>query len=344
MRLSQIKYLLAFIAGILPALCAFTQDAVADNMLLYQRSNSGWPKHIGEQKIDYSKVLSPAEKAGLIDDKSRNDATIDNNATSKEIRYLVKSYKQTNNKEYLKAAEKGIRYLLRMQYSNGGFPQFFPDTSLYRSEITYNDNTMVNALNILWDVAQGTNDFDVVDQSLVNPAKKAVKKGVECILQTQIKVHGKLTAWCAQYDKNTLLPAKARSFELISLSGDESVGIVEFLMKQQNPSPAIKKAITSAVEWFQKSRIDGYKYVDIKDPSQPNGRDRVILPDSSSNVWARFYDIDTNKPFFSGRDGVRKWSVAEIENERRTGYGWYGTWPKELLEKEYPEWQMKNVK
>lgn len=28
-------------------------------------------------------------------------------------------------------------------------------------------------------------------------------------------------AWCAQYDKDTLLPAKAWAFELVSLSGDE---------------------------------------------------------------------------------------------------------------------------
>src|SRR5574338_931287 len=121
----------------------FAQDPVADNMLLYQRSIGGWPKHIGEQRIDYTKQLTPAAKADLLDDKGRNDATIDNNATSREIRYLVRAFKKTGNKNYLDAAEKGIRYLLKMQESNGGWPQFFPDTSLYRSEITFNDNAMI---------------------------------------------------------------------------------------------------------------------------------------------------------------------------------------------------------
>lgn len=317
------------------------QDSIADNMLVYQRSIGGWPKHIGEQKIDYTKKLSPAEKAGVLDDKNRNDATIDNDATSKEIRYLVKAYKRTTNKEYLKAAEKGIRYLLQMQDDMGGWPQFYPDTSLYRSEITYNDNAMINAMNVLWDVVHKSNDFDVVDASLTKPSEKAIKAGVDCILATQIKVNGKLTAWCAQYDHRTLQPAKARSFELISISGEESVGIVEFLMKIENPSEKIKKSITAAIDWFQASKIEGYKYIDIKDASQPNGRDRVIASDPNSTLWARFYDIETNKPFFSGRDGIKKWSVAEIENERRTGYAWYGTWPKNLLEKEYPDWKKK---
>ena len=69
----------------------YSQDKVADNMLLYQRSVGGWPKHIGNQKIDYKKELTEGEKAELIDDASINDATIDNDATNKEIRYLAKA-------------------------------------------------------------------------------------------------------------------------------------------------------------------------------------------------------------------------------------------------------------
>lgn len=324
------------------ATSVFAQDAVADNMLLYQRAIGGWPKHIGEEKIDYTKPISVAAKAGLIDDKFRNDATIDNNATSKEIRYLVKAYKTSGNKEYLKAAENGIRYLLLMQKGNGGFPQFYPDSSLYRGQITYNDNAMINALNVLWDVAYGQAGFDAVDARLKEPAKKAVDKGIECILNTQVKVNGRLTVWCAQHDKTTLVPVKARSFELVSLSGQESVGIVEFLMKVPDPSPRIKEAINAAVQWLDAVKIKGYKYVDIEDKTQPKGKDRVVVKDDASTIWARFYDVDTNKPFFSGRDGVKKWNVSEIEVERRTGYAWYGTWPQRLLEKEYPEWKKKN--
>lgn len=322
----------------------YAQDPVADNMLLYQRSVGGWPKLIGEQKIDYTKSLSPAERAGLVANVDMNDATIDNNATSKEIRYLINAFKTTGNQNYLRSAEKGIRYLLKMQYLNGGFPQYYPDSSRYRGDITYNDNAMINALTILWDVARGAKGFDAVDRSLVAPSNDAIRRGIDCILKTQIRVNGKLTAWCAQYDRHTLQPAKARTFELVSISGDESVGIIEFLMKIPNPSDAVKTAVNSAVEWLQVSAIKGYRYVEIADPNQLNGKDRVLQPDPGSTIWARFYDIETNKPFFCGRDGVKKWSVAEIEHERRTGYTWYGTWAQDLLDRKYPEWRSKNMK
>jgi len=318
------------------------QDAVADNMLLYQRTVGGWPKHIGEEKIDYTKVLSSAEKEAIRNDSLHKDATIDNKATTKEIRYLLKAFAQTGNKEYKSAAEKGIRYLLKMQYSNGGFPQFYPDSSGYRSQITYNDNAMINALDVLWDVAYQNKEFKVVDPELIKPAQEAVAKGIDCILKTQLTVHGKLTAWCAQYNKKTLQPEKARAFELVSLSGSESVGIVSFLMKVPQPSLAIQKAVKSAVEWLQQSKIEGYEYVDISDDKQPAGKDRVVVPQPGSAIWARFYDVETGKPFFTGRDGIKKGNVAEIDVERRTGYAWYGTWPQKLLEKEYPEWLHKN--
>jgi PelA/Pel-15E family pectate lyase len=320
------------------------QDAVADNMLVHQRSVGGWPKQINQQKVDYTKALTPAEKAGVLAGAGGKDATIDNNATSKEIRYLVKAYKQTGNKAYLESAEKGIRFLVKMQNGQGGFPQYYPDSSLYRGQVTYNDNAMINALDVLWDVTRGMEGLEVVDPSLKAPAQAAIDKAIDCILKTQVVVAGKLTAWCTQYDSKTLQPAKARAFELPSLSASESVGIVAFLMKQEQPSAEVKAAITAAVDWLRSVKIEGYKFTDIQDATQPKGKDRVLLPEAGSVLWARFYDIETGKPFFCGRDGVKKWSVAEIEHERRTGYAWYGTWPRKLLEKDYPAWQKKQTK
>lgn len=335
-------YFLSMAAGFLLAVTAGAQDAVADNMLLYQRSVGGWPKHINEVKLDYSQTLSEAEKAVVLQQKNRKDATIDNSATIKEIRYLLKTFRITGNRAYLSAVEDGIRYLLKMQHASGGFPQFYPDSSSYRSQVTYNDNAMINALTILWDVANKKNGFDAVQASLQEQAAKAVDKGINCILQTQVKVAGKLTGWCAQYDKKTLQPAKARAFELISLSGMETVGIVDFLMKVENPSPEIKNAVTSAMDWLQSVRITGYRYEDIEDATKPKNKDRVVVPDAGSIIWARFYDIETQKPFFTGRDGVKRWNLAEIDHERRIGYAWYGKWPAKLLEEKYPAWKKKH--
>lgn len=45
-------------------------------------------------------------------------------------------------------------------------------------------------------------------------------------------------------------------------------------------------------------------------------------------------ECDTD-PFF-----MRRYSLAEIDNERRVGYSWYGTWPAAVLS-EYQAWKVK---
>ncbi len=318
-------------------------DPVAENMLAYQRSVGGWPKTVGKVVVNYEKVLSENERAAIKADSLRSDATIDNNATSKEIKYLIKAYKAKSDPRFLAAVQKGVDYLLEAQYENGGWSQYYPDHSSYRGEITYNDNAMINVLNIMQDIVDGKNDFDQLKDSYKAKAELSVQKGISCILKTQVVVNGKLTVWCAQYDEKTMKPAKARSFELISLSGSESVGITEFLMRIKNPSEEIKQAIHSAMNWFKQSKIEGYAFVFTGDPNNPKERDRVLIEKPGSVIWARFYDIDTNTPFFTGRDSIKMKTVAEIERERRVGYSWYGTWPTKLFDSKYPAWLKKNI-
>lgn len=317
-----------------------TKDSVAERMLLYQRNNGGWPQP-GGNAIDYTKSLSEALKVQLLNEKTKLDTEIDDKSTTSEIKYLITSFKNTNNPDYKKSAENGIKYLLIAQNLAGGWGQFYPDTSFYRKHITYNDNAMIDVMSVLKYASEGTNNFESIDQTLVSQAKLAVEKGIACILKTQFVQNGKLTAWCAQHDRATLLPAKARAFELASISANESVGICNFLMSIQNPSTDIKKAINAAAAWLESVKIIGIKVQDITDPNQPSGKDRVVVSDPNSTIWARFYDLKTNKPFFTGRDSIAKLTLAEIENERRIGYAYYGTWPAKFLSTDYPAWVAK---
>ncbi|UOQ97540.1 pectate lyase [Hymenobacter sp. 5317J-9] len=320
---------------------AALQDSTAEKMLVYQRTVGGWPKAVGSEKVDYKHPMSAADRARTLANKDRNDATIDNNATSREIIYLARAYQKTNNPAYRQGAESGIRYLLKMQYANGGFPQYYPDFSNYRHQITYNDNAMVRVLQVLREVSQQKAPYNGLDAALVPQAKAAVERGIDCILKTQYVRQGQPTAWCAQYDEKTLQPAKARAFELASLSGDESVEIVRFLMGVEQPSPAVRKAIESAVAWFQKVKLTGYTMKEIAAPGEKSGRDRVIVPEAGATLWARFYELDTDRPIYVGRDSKVHYQLSEIENERRAGYLYAGTWPAKLLEKDYPAWQKR---
>ena len=341
------KYLLAALAILILTTCYARQaspgavtDPVAERMLLYQRDNGGWAQYHGDA-TDYDAPPSEERKAQLLADKSLTDATLDDHSTTREIDHLLEAYADTGNEAYRTASERGIRYLLEAQYPSGGWPQQYPDTSSYHEHITYNDNAMIDALRVIQRTANATGDYAAVSADLRAKSRTALARGIDCILKTQVVQHGKLTAWCAQYDSKTLQPAAARKFEPASISGSESVGIVQFLMSLDDPSPEVDRSIRAAVEWFDAVRIDGYRVDNIKDPSQPSGRDRVLVADPDETVWARFYELETFRPIFTGRDQVIRYDLKEIENERRVGYGFYGTWPEKILEKEFPAWQAR---
>jgi PelA/Pel-15E family pectate lyase len=139
-----------------------------------------------------------------------------------------------------------------------------------------------------------------------------------------------------------LSPAPARTFELASLSGAESAGIVRLLMSLEKPTPDVIRSVDAAVAWFESAKISGIKVEQVEDKNAPKGTEKIVVKDVSAKpMWARFYEIESNKPIFSGRDGVKKYSLAEIEYERRNGYAWLGYWPETLLVKDYPAWKAK---
>ncbi|MGB5382816.1 MAG: pectate lyase [Lutimonas sp.] len=310
---------------------------IAENVLLYQRDIGGWPKN-----IQMHQSLSKEEINDLNAlKKSTKDVTTDNGATCQEMLFLSKMYRQVPDKRYKEAFVKGVNYLLMAQYDNGGWPQFYPLRKGYYSHITFNDDSMVNILNILKEVKDKTNYFSIQpSDSITDKVSIAFDKGIDCILKTQYKQNDTLTGWCAQHDENTLLPAKARAYELPSLSGSESAKIVLLLMTLENPSKEVVSAVNSAVAWFEKVKITGLREEHIYNESGQVIDKKMISDPNAPFIWARFMELDDNTPFFCDRDGIKKASLAEIGPERRNGYAWYVDKPKEVLKK-YPAWKAK---
>jgi PelA/Pel-15E family pectate lyase len=310
---------------------------IASNVLLYQRDCGGWWKN-----IDIAKELSGKPLQWAIDQKKENSGTIDNGATYQEMRFLAKMYEATRDERYRESFLKGVDFLLDGQYPNGGWPQVFPDSTGYSTHITFNDNAITGVMLFLRDIAQGKKPYQFVDAARRERADKAVAKAIDCILKCQVVVDGVRTVWCAQHDEKTLQPAKARTYELPSLSGAESVGIVAFLMTIEHPSSEVVQGVEDAVRWFDKVKIVGKKLSRVPPPPGQRRSDVVVVDDPSAPpLWARFYEIGTNRPFFSDRDGVVKYDISEIGRERRVGYSWYGRYAKDLLARDYPKWREK---
>ncbi len=312
---------------------------IADNVLLYQRDNGGWDKN-----IDMAEPLAPADRAKTLAEKDAPYSTIDNGSTVTQLQYLAKVFNATQQSPYKAAFLQGVDYLLAAQYANGGWPQYYPLRKGYYTHITYNDNAMMGVMELLRAIAHKQPAFAFVDEWRRAKAERAIAQGLDITLKTQVVVNGKKTVWCAQHDEVTLAPTPARTYEKISLSGSESVGIVRYLMSLEKPSPAVTSAIEAAVAWFGQAQLSGIKVTEKPDASFPRGVDRVVVADeTAAPLWARFYDIRTNRPIFCGRDGIIKATLAEIEHERRVGYSWYTNAPAALLQTEYPAWQAKQA-
>jgi PelA/Pel-15E family pectate lyase len=320
-----------------PAAWYATPEAarIADNLLLFQRGTGGWPKN-----LDMTAVLTAPERGRLEADRRLTDSTIDNGATTTEIQVLARVFDATSEQRFRDGALAGLDYLLRAQYPNGGWPQDFPLRDNYTRHITFNDNAMVRVLQVLGAAAEGRAPFGFVDEARRTRAREAARRGLDLILAAQIRVDGRPTVWCAQHDAVTLAPARARTYELPSFSGSESVGIVRYLMTLPDPSPAVVSAIEGAVSWFRAHTVSGIRVERRPDPSAPRGFDLAVVADPKAPPqWARFYDLETGRPIFVGRDGVKRERLADIEVERRTGYSYLGDYARELLEHDYPAWQ-----
>ena len=298
--------------------------AIADNVIRWQSAEGGWPKN-----TDLA-APPPSLEALAETVRPRTADTIDNGATTTPIRFLALMVQATRDARYRAAFDRGVDYLLAAQYQNGGWPQYFPLRKGYYSHITYNDDAMVNVLTTLRAAAAGKPPYDFVDAARRARSAAAVKRGIDCILRTQIKQNGKLTAWCAQHDETTLEPAWARNYEPPTLSGGESVGIVRFLMDIEQPTPEIVAAINGAIAWFESVAIHGARLEEFT--GADGKRDKRLVADPRAGpLWARFYELGTNRPVFTGRDKVIHYALSEIEHERRNGYSYYVTSPASLL-------------
>lgn len=314
---------------------------IADNILLFQRNNGGWPKN-----YDMKAILSSNQIDTVIKTKPILHTTFDNETTYTHVNYLAQVYTLTKEEKYKDGALKGIDFILEAQYDNGGWPQYFPLEKSYSRHITFNDGAYMGIMNLLKKIVNNDPDFAFIDPKTRKKVEASYEKGIDCILKMQIKDDGKLTAWCQQHDEITLLPAWARKFEPPSICNAESVDVVLFLMAIDNPNEKIINSVQSAVKWFQDSKIYNTRVESFKAPEMESKYKKItndvrIVTDSTAPpIWTRYYELGTHKPLFCDRDSQFLYSLAEVSRERRSGYAWYTDKPEKVLKK-YSSWQKK---
>jgi len=314
---------------------------IADIVVSFQTPAGGWSKNLnladharraGEHYAgnNLSRFLSPGDFDTPRDPDWNYVGTLDNDATNTQLEFLarVASQEVTDGAAYRASFLRGVGYLLAAQYPNGGWPQVYPLEGGYHDAITFNDGAMCETLRLLHRVAEGARPYTFVPADVRKRAAKAVEHGVDCILATQVVVNGKRTVWCQQHDPLTLQPVAGRNYEPAAQSSAESATVLEFLMDLPKPRPAVAVAVADGVAWLEKVAIRGKSY--SRGQLQDN-------PDAPA-IWARFYEIGTDRPVFGDRDKTIHDNVEELSPERRRGYAWYGMAPRAAIDR-YRNWR-----
>ena len=308
--------------------------AQKESILSFQTPSGGWSKHVNFSKgpramgMHWSSQGTPATPWHYV-------GTFDNHSTTEEMRFLMESWPVDKGEAVRTAFRRGLDYILTAQFPNGGWPQVYPLEGGYHDNITYNDNATTNILMLLESIGRLDPADGLIDEALLARTRQGFDRGLECVLRLQYRQDGIPAVWCAQYDPISLLPAGARLKEPASLSGGESVDVVEFLMTQNPPSPEIKAAVEGALDWFGKNALTGL----VK--TKRDGRtwyDRD--PTATGRLWARFYDVKTNRPLFPGaQDGLIYDSFNEMQARNKAGYDFFTDNAEDLLTKKQAKWR-----
>ncbi|MCA9042396.1 MAG: pectate lyase [Planctomycetaceae bacterium] len=306
---------------------------IAENFLKFQNEDGGWTKN-----LDWLAKAEP-DQIREIRGGTLGRSTFDNRNTYSQIAYLAKVYQLTHLERYRKGAEKGLRYILTEQRPSGGWRGQDVDA------ITFNDDVMTGIMRLLLQIRNQEPLFDWLEPDLRDELNAALDRGIAVTLACQIEVNGKKTAWCQQHDHQTLKPTKARAYELPSITPSESGEVVRFLMSLPKPDEKIIAAVEAAVAWMEEVKIEGIrvKEISIKPvvfQHHTTKIDRVVVQDPNAPpIWTRFYEIETNRPFFCNRDGKKVYQLSDVHLERRSGYGWYTNKPERIITVEYPAWK-----
>jgi len=213
--------------------------------------------------------------------------TFDDDTTTGTLDFFIALYETTGAEEDRQAVESVGAFVLKSQYENGGWPQYYPLRSGYHDYITFNDNAMTDAIRACLKV------YDVLDDE---EYLQAAIRGGECIIRLQ----GPGGGWAQQYHHETLEPAWARKFEPPGYSPAESVGACDAL---------IDLAVATGDEQFLKPLPRAFQW--YEDIVLPNGK------------RARLYEPETGRPVYGRRDKAEK--VYDFENAT-SGYSWQGNW------------------
>jgi PelA/Pel-15E family pectate lyase len=295
---------------------------LADAVLTFQTPSGGWSK-----RTDMTQPRAPGMSYYSETPDWHYMPTFDNGATTGQMRFFARVFAAHPDNRYAVAYHNGLALLFAAQQPNGCWPQTFPLEGGYHDAITFNDDATVLVLTTLDEAASGRVPFAYPGER--QRASASARRGVACLVATQVIVGGKRTVWGQQHDPLSLEVVPARTYEIVGLAGRESVPIMTYLMRLPSPDSHVVNAVHTAAAWFRAHAISGYHY---------DGASGLRADANGAPIWARLTEMGTDRPIFANRDGIKLYDWNKL-TDRRTGYGWFSTEPAEAL-RTYDSWSL----
>ena len=262
----------------------------ADALVWGQLASGGW-----DYMIDFDRRASKRwyfrkdKEKGLASAGRRNTSTFDDNNSQSALRFLMAIDEASRRQDsYHKAVEHGLQFMLKSQFPNGAWPQRFPLASRgYGDYYTFNDNAINDCIKVMLEAYKTYGDSRYLESA---------KKGGDFIIASQIP--SPQSGWAQQYD-HAMKPASARWFEPAACNGAVTCRNVRTLVELflETGERKYLKPIPAALEWLERSKL-------------------------RAHVWARFYELGTNRPIYVTADR----RVVYEQVNLRPGYGWFGNY------------------
>jgi hypothetical protein len=213
--------------------------------------------------------------------------TFDDRTTQGVLDFLMNLDEFIDEPWLSESVQIGLDYMLKAQFPNGAWPQQYPIRGGYLNYYTFNDGAINDCIRVMLTAHQLYEKQEYL---------RSVTCGGDFIILSQIQ--SPQAGWAEQYSLD-LKPAQGRVFEPPGVSSIATARNIETLVDLYlyTKNEKYLDPIPKAIDWLGKSKI-------------------------GPNLWARLYEIGSNRPVYGDTDGKIHYNLDEISEDRQRDYCW----------------------
>lgn len=232
--------------------------------------------------------LEPDKSAPI---RRKGRCTFDDDITQGALKFLIDADSVLNEAWLTDAIELGLRFMQKSQFDNGAWPQWYPLRGGYHNYYTYNDHAINDCIAVMLKAHAAYDRPEYL---------ASAERGGDFIIISQLPKPQ--AGWAQQYSHD-MKPAWARSFEPPGVCSAVTANNIRTLVQLYVYTKKDKylSPVPAAIDWLEKSKI-------------------------SDNLWARLYEVGTNRPIYGDRmDGHKVYyDYEKVSRKERSSYGWHG--------------------